>query len=134
MNLYLDIDGVLIDAKNQKAADGLEDFLLYITSRFHCFWLTTHCRGGVNASIKYLTQFLDTSLLQLLQKVRPTNWDTLKTEAIDFSTPFFWLDDQPFEAEKAILRKRAAMESLIVVDLKQADALQKVQKFLLSKL
>lgn len=42
----------------------------------------------------------------MLKKIKPTNWDTLKTEAIDFESNYFWIDDNPMEAEQKILKEK----------------------------
>jgi len=42
-----------------------------------------------------------------------------KTEAIDFSQPFIWFDDQVFEFEKEQLRKNNSLNSWINVDLRE---------------
>jgi len=39
-------------------------------------------------------------------KIQPTNWDTLKTEAIDFTNDFRWFDDNIKEAEMVVLKER----------------------------
>lgn len=44
MNIYLDIDGVLI-TKNGQPAEYVEEFLEHIINKHNVFWLTTHCRG-----------------------------------------------------------------------------------------
>jgi hypothetical protein len=40
------------------------------------------------------------TLEKLEDAVRPTNWDALKTEAIDFESDFYWLDDNPLQVER----------------------------------
>lgn len=102
MNLYLDIDGVLL-TKRQKAAQGVEQFLRFVTQHFNCFWLTTHCRAGENKAVSYLAECVSEELLPTFHLIQATNWHTLKTEAIDFSEDFIWLDDAPFNSEKQVL-------------------------------
>jgi len=41
----------------------------------------------------------------------------LKTEAIDFSKPFLWFDDDVFEEEKKILKLNNCFDSWVEVDL-----------------
>ena len=84
MNIYLDIDGVLITKKG-KSAKGVVEFIKYVTDHHSVYWLTTHCKGVESTAIKYLQDKLPPRVLQYLKKIKPTNWQTLKTEAIDFS-------------------------------------------------
>lgn len=126
--LYLDIDGVLLTAKNTQAAPGVDAFVAYVTQRFDCYWLTTHCKGDSRPALKYLAQFLlPVTLTKLKDAVQPTNWDTLKTEAIDWQADFYWIDDSPFQAEIARLQANKAVERLIVADLAHPDELAAIQ-------
>ena len=117
MNVYLDINGVLL-TKDQKQAYFLKELLNWLTNYHSVFWLTTHCKGDSMGAISYLSQFLDAETLEITKKVQPTNWNTFKIEAIDFSEKFIWLDDYLFEAEKAVLKEHNALDSWIPVDLK----------------
>ena len=127
MKIYLDIDGVIL-TRDHKIPEYGEEFVSYLMSHHEVFWLTTHCRGGVNGAIKYLSQFYSGSTLAKLKRVIQTDWMDLKTEAIDFDSRFIWLDDCPFEAEKRILNKYHRIDALIVVDLKRERELREVQK------
>ena len=116
MNLYLDIDGVLI--KDGKPANGLQEFLEYATDHFHCYWLTTHCRNGGSRVVQHLKNTLPDKLLSLTDKIQPRNWITLKTEGIDFKQSFLWIDDYLMEAERKILKQYNCLDSFVKVDLK----------------
>jgi len=134
-NLYLDIDGVLLTAKHTQAAPGVDEFVAFITQHFACYWLTTHCKGDSAPALRYLSGFLKPATLEKLrQAVRPTNWDTLKTEAIDLANDFYWLDDSPFQAEIAYLQAGGMTDRLLIVSLSNADELLRLQQNLLSKL
>lgn len=124
--LYLDIDGVLLSVKQTKPADHSIKFIEFILENFDCYWLTTHCKGDARNAIKYLALYFDDQTLQLLHQVKPTTWQTLKTEAIDFSHDFFWLEDYPFNAEKEVLVKYGRLNDLIVVDLHNKDELRRI--------
>jgi hypothetical protein len=65
---------------------------------------------------------------KLRQAVRPTNWDTLKTEAIDLASDFYWLDDRPFQAETAYLQGHGVADRLIIIDLNQPNELASIIK------
>jgi hypothetical protein len=130
-NLYLDIDGVLSTAKHTQAAPGVDEFVELITQHFTCYWLTTHCKGDSAPALRYLSGFLKSATLEKLrQTVRPTNWDTLKTEAIDLTSDFYWLDDSPFQAEIAYLQAHGVADKLLVVKLSNANELHRLPQLL----
>jgi hypothetical protein len=106
IKLYLDIDGVLLTEKNTRAQQFSKPFIKFITEKFDCYWLTTHCKGDASTAIKYLSDYFSEDEFALLKKIKPTMWDALKTEAIDFENVFIWIDDMPFEAEKKVLREK----------------------------
>jgi hypothetical protein len=130
--LYLDIDGVLLTAKHTQAAPGVDAFVAFATKYFDCYWLTTHCKGDSRSALKYLSQFLLPATLDKLKEgVLPTNWDALKTEAIDLESDFYWVDDSPFQAEVACLQSKHVVDRLIVVDLNRPNELLAIQTKLL---
>lgn len=130
MKLYIDIDGVLLHTKEDVAAEHAEELIEYITSEFDCYWLTTHCKGDTEHAVKYLSEYFHKDIVEKLTKIKPTYWETLKTEAIDFDSNFIWLEDYPFQAEKEVLRNFAASESLYTVDLNRDNELSNVLEYL----
>ena len=114
--LYIDIDGVLLKNREDKAVEGISSFVRFIVSNFDCYWLTTHCKGDAQAAMDYLSEYLTCEDLKLLQKVKATDWNTLKTEAIDFTSDFYWIDDYAMNAEKEILQMKGKLDSLILVE------------------
>lgn len=129
MNIYLDIDGVIL-TKDSKPANHLKEFLERTDNHEVC-WLTTHCKGDSEATLNYLSRFFDKEILESLKKVKPTNWETLKTDAIDFTKDFVWLDDYLLEAEKARLIESDKLDSWIEVNLTESpDQLREVMETL----
>ena len=114
--LYIDIDGVLLKNREDKAVEGISSFVRFIVSNFDCYWLTTHCKGDAQTAMDYLSEYLTYEDLKLLQKVKATDWNTLKTEAIDFTSDFYWIDDYAMNAEKEILQMKCKLDSLILVE------------------
>lgn len=114
--LYIDIDGVLLKNREDKAVEGISSFIRFIVSNFDCYWLTTHCKGDAQTAMEYLSEYLTYEDLKLLQKVKATDWNTLKTEAIDFTSDFYWIDDYAMNAEKEILHMKCKQDSLILVE------------------
>jgi hypothetical protein len=116
--IYLDIDGVLLGEGNNPAPFAHE-FLIFVTSYFPTYWLTTHCRGDSIYTKMYLERTFQPDTLAVVKKVLPTEWRTNKTEAIDFSQPFLWFDDDLFEGEKKELVQHNVFANWIKVDLRK---------------
>lgn len=116
--IYIDVDGVLLTSKHTQAAPYGEVFINIIISKYDCFWLTTHCKDGDNRMVlDRLAKYYSADTIKKLQVVKPTKWNTLKTEAIDFESDFYWLDDYVFEAEKKVLKQRNCINKLLLVNL-----------------
>ena len=54
-------------------------------------------------------------------KIKPTTWNMWKSEGIDFSKKFLWLDDSPSDFDRAVLLKNNCLQSLVVVTLEDED-------------
>ncbi|WP_324679287.1 hypothetical protein [Hymenobacter sp. GOD-10R] len=131
IRLYLDIDGVLLTTKHTQAAVGVDAFIDFVTSNFDCYWLTTHCKGDSATALRYVARFLEPTIVEKLSKaVQPTNWDALKTDAVDMRSDFYWLDDCPLQVEVAQMRANGVDARLILVDLNRTDELLKIQMHL----
>lgn len=123
MNIYLDIDGVIL-ANDLQPAKHVNKFLSYIIDRHPTYWLTTHCKGDSTYTVNHLARILNDDAIKLAKRVKSTNWDFSKTEAIDWNTPFLWFDDHLFDFEKEDLVKHNALKSWVEVDLSEnADQL-----------
>lgn len=119
MNIYLDIDGVLLANENNLAI-GAAEFIKYATGHFDVYWLTTHCMDGTaEHAIDYVNRASDEDLRPWLSQFRPVTWSVKKTEAIDFSKPFLWFDDDCFSGEKIDLHEHNALNSWIEIDLRK---------------
>lgn len=116
MNIYLDIDGVIL-ANDKQPALYVKEFLKYVTDNYPTYWLTTHCKGDSVITLNFLSLFLDQETIEIAGKIKPTNWSTSKTEAVDFNSPFLWFDDFIFEFEKEDLIKYKVLKSWVKVDL-----------------
>ena len=126
MNLYIDIDGVLL-TKDGNPAPHLKEFLIKATSDYTPYWLTTHCKGDTTNTVSHLKRILPQDLWEYIEKIKPTDWDVLKTDGIDFSQDFRWLDDAPMESEKSLLQKKGLIEKLLIIDLKnKPDSLKDI--------
>lgn len=117
-NIYLDIDGVLL-ANDQNPAKHADKFIKYVVEKFpnSTYWLTTHCRQKENYTVQLLSRFFSEDTMVYIRKIIPTEWDVLKTEAIDFSKPFLWFEDGIFPEERKALTKYNVLDNYIEVDL-----------------
>jgi hypothetical protein len=128
MNIYLDIDGVLL-ANDKEAARHADKFLQAILKKYpdSTYWLTTHNWKGENRANEVLAPHLQPETVALLDKIKPSEWDELKTDAINFEQDFLWFDDDLWPNELNVLEKHEATHNFIMVDLhKDPDLLDKL--------
>ena len=115
MNIYLDIDGVLM-ANDQRVANYAHEIVEHLVNKYPVYWLTTHCHGDSSYTINHLKQFFNSETIKLMEKIKPTNWDILKTDAVDFSEPFIWFEDDLFDGEKEILKQNNKFDSWVEIN------------------
>lgn len=129
LNIYLDVDGVLRGCASPK--EDIEAFLCYCLDNFSVYWLTSHCKGGVNYAPRALEGILSDDLVkELAEKVQPTDWSTLKTEAIDFDEPFVWFDDYEGSYEIERLKEHNLEDSFYLVDRNDPNAAKEMLQYL----
>jgi hypothetical protein len=133
-NIYLDIDGVILSVESP--IEDLIEFIIYILDNFpnSAYWLTTHCKDGENYTNYALRgAYPDELVGRIVSTIKPTDWGTLKTDAIDFTKPFIWFDDDLFLAEKAVLERHDALGGHFRMNLRDPDmakkALWKLKQF-----
>ena len=120
IDIYLDVDGVLLAHYNTPAYYS-EEFIKLVLKEYpnSTYWLTTRCKGSTVQVLSQLKPYFKPATYKLLEKIKPTNWSQAKTEAIDFTKPFLWFDDDLFVEEKEDLIKHGALENYIKVDLQK---------------
>ncbi len=136
--LYLDIDGVLLGKRDPDDAEIVlanyaKDFIKYCLKHYKCYWLTSHCSNGSEKPVIHLLNaYADGPVMKLIRQIKPSRWNVLKTEAIDFTSDFYWIDDQLIYSEIEALRKHHLLNRWIRIDtrsnpddLKRAIALLK---------
>jgi len=116
MNIYLDIDGVIL-ANDKQPALHVKEFLEFVTAKYPTYWLTTHCKGDAEYTLNHISQYFDTLTLTIAKRIKPTIWNLSKTEAIDFTIPFLWFDDYIFDFEKRDLINHNALNRWVEVNL-----------------
>ncbi len=121
MDIYVDIDGVLL-ANENNLANYAEEFIEYLVNNYTVYWLTTHCMDNdASLAVQNVGRFCKPEIVELLHKIKPTSWKVAKTEAIDFSQPFLWIDDDLYPDEKEVLIENGCLDSWIEVDLSQDE-------------
>lgn len=128
MNIYLDIDGVLL-ANESNAANYADEFLKAVIEKYpeSTYWLTTHNWKGENRAKEVLAPHLKPETVDLLDRVKPSEWKDLKTDAIDFDQDFLWFDDDLWPNELNVLERHEALQNFMMVDLqKDPDMLKKL--------
>ena len=131
MNIYLDVDGVLLNHDGTLANHADEFLAAMVHSGHPVHWLTTRCRDGDASSVvDVLSRLVQPSTAELLSSIRPTSWATSKLEAIDLRSPFIWFDDQPLQFEIEELRECGLLDRWVKVDLlSEPDQLGTLRRF-----
>ena len=118
MNIYLDVDGVLLNHDGTLANHADEFLAAMVHSGHPVHWLTTRCRDGdATPVVDVLSRLVQPSTVELLTSIRPTSWATSKLEAIDLRSPFLWFDDQPLQFEIEELQECGLLDRWVKVDL-----------------
>ncbi len=133
MNIYLDVDGVIL-TKEGKPSNHVNELLDYVTNNHEVYWLTSHCKGDASYTVNYISRDFEPETIKYFGKIQATDWGSDKTEGIDFSKEFFWLDDYLFDNELEELAKHNALDSHIKIDLKNnPDDLKQFLEMLMEK-
>jgi hypothetical protein len=128
--LYLDIDGVLLSSWHPQVAPGAVQLIDYVTQHFDCYWLTSYCKGDARYAMRLLSEYFDEATMEKLAGVKATNWRGQKTDAIDFESDFYWLDDNPTFTAEHELKLYDRLDRLIVVDLRRENELKRIVELL----
>lgn len=127
-NIYLDIDGVLL-INDKQAAPYADEFLQTVLSKFPdtTYWLTTHNWQGENRAKDVLAPHLQPDTVKLLDKIKPSEWNELKTGAINIDEDFIWFDDDLWPEELEVLEDNNVSQHFVMVNLnKDPDQLKKL--------
>ena len=131
LNVYFDIDGVLLGTKSPKK--DIIKLLKYCLHKYpnSTYWLTTHCKSGENKTDFALRgEFPDSFVEQIYNTFLPTDWEVLKTDAIDLDSDFVWFDDNLFESERNILEKYLVLDGFFRMNPKDPKMAKKALHFL----
>lgn len=135
MNIYLDIDGVILGTKSPR--EDIISFIEYILEHYpdNTYWLTTHCRNGVNRAAECLRQsgFPEDLVARMDRIIKPTTWEVMKTEAIDMDQDFIWFDDNLFETERKILEANYVLDGYYRMDPRDPLAAKRALNYLITE-
>lgn len=129
MNIYLDIDGTIKDTLASQ--EDIIQFIEYCLDNHQVYWLTTHCRNGCNRTYEVL-DFLPDSLRKRTFEIKETDWNALKTDAIDFDGggKFLWFDDVILLAELDVLLMNNADRGFFKIEADNPHCLQEALEYL----
>lgn len=132
--LHIDIDGVLNKADGDWSNGpawrrDAPAFLKWALKHFDCSFLTAWYLKK-NIVNKCLTPL---GLRDQADEFKYPDWQHWKTEGIDFSRPFYWIDDNCMEEEFAVLEAHNVRDSLIDVTPKGEEELKITAKILARK-
>lgn len=118
-NLYIDLDGVLvaIDADYPTLKPDAMEFLEWAVKKgYRCTYLTCWSENEIYKHFPNLPRF------------KYGEWVDKKTEAIDFSKSFYWLEDGCTTDELLTLKLKHKMDSYIYIKPEEPYALTKLMK------
>ncbi|CCQ74194.1 hypothetical protein [Magnetospira sp. QH-2] len=122
MKMFLDIDGVLLTRQGGLSV-GAEIFLRHIVDKHEAYWLSTRTNNGtLDGARKAFHGLLH---INLIERIQPVRWTTLKTEALPFGTEnWLWIDDELMFVERQQLEAENALGNFLRINLrKQPDIL-----------
>lgn len=102
--------------KSQCAAPYAEEFVDFILQHYHCYWLSPECCQAEHETRLYLSEFFNETIINKLMQIEPTVWNSSKTQALDFSADFVWIDSFVFDYEKEKLRQNGREHQLLLLN------------------
>lgn len=133
MNIYLDINGVLL--ADNKIAPHADEFLQALLTKYpdSTYQLVAHDSGDEDGASVSLTPYLKPETVNLLKKIKQAPWTHLKTDVINLDHDFLWFDDDIWPSELKILEKHEAAQNFIMVNFtKDPDLLAKLAQVIRS--
>ena len=131
--IYFDIDGVLRGTASPQ--EDVITLLRYCLDNYagSLYWLTTHCKGGVNQTNSVLSNTFPKELAEEMYRTfKSTDWEVLKTDAIDLDSDFVWFDDNLLESERNVLESHYVLDSFFRMNPRDPDMAKKALLFLKS--
>jgi hypothetical protein len=138
--LYIDVDGVLfgIYDRYSQLRPNVVPFLKWCTEYFECYWLTSWPRRRLNKLFSSLSILLSclmaSDIAREIHEAKRTFGPYDKADAIDYTRPFFWIEDGISDDEKQYLAEHGALDRYIEVDPYGRDELERVWEILREKI
>ncbi|MCQ2570742.1 MAG: hypothetical protein MJ154_00625 [Candidatus Saccharibacteria bacterium] len=128
MDIYLDIYGTLI-ANNSPKADK-EALLTFILDNFagNIYWLTSYSEQRIPEVLA--GEYEGDLLARLQNEIQYCQSGIYKSDSIDFSRPFVWLDDNQSEADYYALKTHNALDNFIHMNPSDAEMAEKALEVL----
>lgn len=127
IDLYIDVDGVLFGLYGGcfQLRPNVKGFLNWCTNHFNCYWLTYWPADRVEDMLRLI---YCSDLAVFIPHTRWMERAHHKAGAINYSRPFYWIDDDPNDEEMQILSEHGAKHRFIAVNPKGRDGLWVVQR------
>jgi len=111
-DIYLDAEGVIFT--NGRPANYSREFMKYIVPNFPTFWIINDLKKA--KEIDNLALKFEPEMQPLVKRIKPTNWEVLRIEAIDLNRPFLWFGKNLNEREREILDDYGVLRNWVEVD------------------
>jgi hypothetical protein len=130
MDIYLDIYGTLIASASSIAdREALLNYLLdNFAGRIH--WLTSYSEPRIREVLA--REYNEELLERLINSVKYQPYNYHKTDGIDFTKKFIWLDDNLTEADYYTLKEYGALDNQIHIDPHDSYAISNALKLIRS--
>lgn len=131
MNIYLDIYGTLIASSSP--IEDREALLQYILDNFagHIYWLTSFSPERIANVLE--REYKEPLLSRLISEIQYASYGYYKSDAIDFSEAFLWLDDNQSEADYYALKDHGVADSFIQIDPSNPEMSKKALEIIKAK-
>jgi len=120
--LFIDVDGVILIPRQGSGSGPLQmslkehvdEFIIWATSEFDCYWLTGWAPNG---HMKMINDRLLPHLPPEASNIKVAIWSDLKTEAIsNGDRNWIWIDDNLLKNERAYLESINCLRNFILID------------------
>ena len=120
MKLFIDINGVLLSSRpghgpfQLALKENLDEFIIWATSEFDCYWLTGLAPNG---HMKIINDVILPYFPPEASNIKVAIWSDLKTEAISKNDKnWICIDDNLLKNERAYLEYIGCLHNFILID------------------
>ena len=87
MNIYIDIDGVILE-ENKKAVPGIPELISELNDRHALFWFSERLGPGGESIDDILSPHYDETAMHVFNQIQSSFWRDYRTQGINFREPF----------------------------------------------